>query len=83
MPKIKLCGVGSVSYTHLNLLVAGRCIDGDHYSSSAFRCMPGAMAIGQGAGVAAAVLAEDGKSTHKADVTRIQRILREQGAVIK
>lgn len=66
-----------------NLLVAGRCIDGDHYSSSAFRCMPGAMAIGQGAGVAAAVLAEDGKSTHKADVTRIQRILREQGAVIK
>lgn len=66
-----------------NLLVAGRCIGGDHYASSSYRCMPGAMAIGQAAGVAAAVLAADGGSAHNADVARIQKILREQGAVIK
>ncbi|MBR3805159.1 MAG: FAD-dependent oxidoreductase [Clostridia bacterium] len=38
-----------------NLLVAGRCISGDHYAHSSYRVMPICMAMGEGVGTACAI----------------------------
>jgi hypothetical protein len=62
------------------LLVAGR-----HYSSTASaqrisREIPPCMAMGEAVGVAASVALSDGVTVDKADVAKIQRLLREQGA---
>jgi hypothetical protein len=62
------------------LLVAGR-----HYSSTAAaqrisREIPPCMAMGEAVGVAASIALNDGVTVDKADVAKLQRILREQGA---
>lgn len=62
------------------LLVAGR-----HYSSTAAaqrisREIPPCMAMGEAAGVAAAVALGQGVTVDKVDIAEVQRLLREQGA---
>ena len=63
-----------------NLLVAGR-----HYSSTSAaqkisREIPPCMAMGDAAGVAAALALNAGVSVRNVDVAAVQRILRAQGA---
>ncbi len=65
------------------LLVAGRCISGDHVAHSSYRVMPICMATGQAAGVCAAVAARSGKSPRDVPAQQVQRVLRAQGANLR
>lgn len=62
------------------LLVAGRCISGTHEALSSYRVMPACMAMGQAAGVCAALAAKNGKSPRSVPVADVQRELIRQGA---
>jgi hypothetical protein len=61
------------------LLFAGRNISGTHVAHSNFRAMAIALNIGQGAGVAAALCAQEGKQPREMDVEAIQSKLMSQG----
>lgn len=62
-----------------NLLVAGRCISATHTAFGSIRVMATCMAVGQGAGVAAALIAQKGISTREIDTTELrQELLREK-----
>lgn len=65
-----------------NVLTAGRCISATHEAFAAFRVSAIAMAIGQGAGTAAAMAARDHRPPAEVDVPHLQRLLREQGAYL-
>ncbi|MBT8226692.1 MAG: FAD-dependent oxidoreductase [Dactylosporangium sp.] len=62
------------------LLVAGRCISGDHVAHSSYRVMPIAMATGQAAGVCAAIAAGGGKAPADVPADSVRRRLLDQGA---
>lgn len=62
-----------------NLFAAGRVVDADRQAGASLRVMGTAFATGQAAGVAAAMLADQGK----ADSEHVRRILREQGALVE
>jgi hypothetical protein len=62
------------------LLVAGRCISGDHVAHSSYRVMPIAMATGQAAGVCAAIASRLGKPVSDVPADLVQWELRAQGA---
>jgi hypothetical protein len=62
-----------------NLLVAGRCISATHTAFGSIRVMATCMAIGQGAGLASALLAQGGISNRKIDVARLRAELIKQG----
>jgi hypothetical protein len=62
------------------LLVAGRCISGDAVALASYRVQSHAMAIGQAAGVAAALAAKLDLTPRALDVARLQQHLRAQGA---
>ncbi|MEV3993743.1 FAD-dependent oxidoreductase [Streptomyces sp. NPDC049837] len=62
------------------ILVAGRCISGDHVAHSSYRVMPISMATGQAAGVCAALAVSHGKRPHDVPTSAVQRELRSQGA---
>lgn len=66
-----------------NLLVAGRCISATHKALSSVRVMGTCMAIGQAAGVAAALCALDGISPGRLEVSRLLGTLRSQGALVR
>lgn len=68
-----------VSRDTANLFAAGRVVDADRQAGASLRVMGTAFATGQAAGVAAAMLADQGK----ADSERVRRILREQGALVE
>jgi hypothetical protein len=57
------------------LLVAGRCISGDHMALASYRVQSHAMAIGQAAGVAAALSAAHGQSPRALDIELLHRRL--------
>ncbi|EIP99703.1 Thi4 family [Opitutaceae bacterium TAV1] len=66
-----------------NLLVASRCIDSTHEAHAAIRITPQVVAIGQGAGTAAALcVRQDLASTRALDPAGLRRTLREQGAFV-
>ena len=65
-----------------NLVVAGRCISADHRVHHATKEIPACMATGQAAGTAAAMAAAGDGSAHLVDVPRLQRALRDQGAML-
>ena len=62
------------------LLVAGRCISGDHVAHSSYRIMPISVATGQAAGVCAALAARVGKAPRDIPAAHVQGVLRAQGA---
>ncbi len=64
------------------LLVVGRCMSSDQLAYESWRAMAHIIPLGEAAGVAAAVCAKDGTTPRRADVTKIQRLLVEQGAQI-
>lgn len=66
-----------------NLLVASRCVDSTHEAHAAIRITPQVMAIGQGAGTAAALCVRKGlSSTRDLDVGFLRDALRKQGAFV-
>ena len=66
-----------------NLLVAGRCICGSSEAAASYRVMPACVATGQAAGTAAAIAVAAGVKPEDICVPELQKLLEEQGAVIK
>ena len=64
------------------LLVVGRCLSADHDAHASVRSMGQCMAMGQAAGMAAALCAQGGALPRVLDVSALQARLREIGAVI-
>ena len=65
-----------------NLLVSGRCVSATHEALSSVRIMPVCMAMGQAAGVAAALCVKKKCRPRSLDVTLLKKELLEQGAVL-
>jgi hypothetical protein len=65
-----------------NLLVAGRCFSATHEALGSARMMPSCMAMGQAAGTAAALAAGQNVSPRNLSVPALQKMLRQQGAMI-
>ena len=65
------------------LLVAGRCISSDQEPYESHRAMVPVLAIGQAAGVAAALCAKQGITPRRLDVRALQRELKAQGAELR
>ena len=65
------------------LLVAGRCLSATHEALGAVRVMPPCFAMGQAAGVAAALAAATGVPPRQVDVRRLQEMLVQQGAILQ
>lgn len=64
------------------LLMAGRCVSADSTAAGAIRVMPPCMAMGQAAGVAAALAVKEGTTVRQLDPRKIRRILKENGAYL-
>ncbi|MFW5750699.1 MAG: FAD-dependent oxidoreductase, partial [Planctomycetota bacterium] len=62
------------------LLVAGRCISGDHIALASYRVQSHAMAIGQAAGTAAALSVHQRCSPRRLDIHLLRDSLRAAGA---
>ena len=65
-----------------NLLVAGRCVSADFEAQASVRLSPSAGAIGQAAGVAAALSVRDTVPVAEIDIVKLQNHLRMDGAYI-
>ena len=65
-----------------NLLVAGRCISTTHEAQASIRIIPIVCCIGEAAGSAAAVAHQSNAPVTGANVSKIQEILRKNGAFI-
>jgi hypothetical protein len=65
-----------------NIIAAGRCIDCDLRMADLVRLIPNCFVTGHAAGVAAAVAVRDRCKPRDADITKIQRILRQQEAYL-
>ncbi|MFW6245398.1 MAG: FAD-dependent oxidoreductase, partial [Fibrobacterota bacterium] len=61
-----------------NVLVAGRCISGTHEAHSSYRVMPVSMAVGQGAGVCAALGALKRCCSREVDINDVHTELKRQ-----
>jgi FAD dependent oxidoreductase len=64
------------------LLVAGRCLSADHDAHASVRSMGQCMAMGQAAGVAAAIAVEKSIGPRDVPIGLLQDRLRSIGAVI-
>jgi hypothetical protein len=65
-----------------NLLVAGRCVSSDRLANSGLRVQASCMAMGQAAGVAAALAAKANLTPLDIPITEIHTLLRTHGAII-
>lgn len=65
-----------------NLMVAGRCVGSDQLANSALRVQASCMAMGQAAGVTAALAAKSGETPAKVPLTAIRAELTRHGAVV-
>ncbi|HXI17442.1 MAG TPA: FAD-dependent oxidoreductase [Chloroflexota bacterium] len=65
-----------------DLLVAGRCLSATHEAAGAVRVMPPCFAMGQAAGAAAALALEFNTTPRGLDVSRLQTVLKKQGAIL-
>ncbi|HHY20003.1 MAG TPA: FAD-dependent oxidoreductase [Firmicutes bacterium] len=63
-----------------NLLVAGRSISASFVAESSIRIQPNCHAMGQAAGVAAALAIKEGKTVRELDGVKVRDTLRERGA---
>lgn len=66
-----------------NLLVTGRCVSATFEAQAAIRLTPSAGAMGQAAGVAAAMAAAAEGNTREVNVQALQRTLVDQGAYLE
>lgn len=65
-----------------NLLVAGRCISATHTAFGSVRVMATAMAIGQGAGTAAALAVQNNWTSRQVDIPVLRQRLMRQGVFL-
>ncbi len=65
-----------------NLIAAGRITSGDGYGWDLLRVIPPAIITGQAAGVAASIAIEDKKAVYDINVSKLQKILKEQNVMI-
>lgn len=65
-----------------NLIVTGRCMNADNMALASARITPTVMAMGQAAGVAAYVSIQSKKAFEDTSVSKIQSVLKKQGAVV-
>ena len=77
IPRGALLPVGSN-----RLIVAGRCIDGDREANSATRVEAPCMAMGQAAGVMAALSAKTGVDPADLPLADVHALLREHAAIV-
>lgn len=63
-----------------NLLTAGRCVSADHYALAAIRVMPPSFAMGQAAGITAALAVQRGGDVPGTDYGLVREKLLESGA---
>ena len=63
-------------------LIVSCTISASHVAYSTVRMEPQYMIMGQAAGTAAAIAVNDGKKVHKINVTKLQSILKQSGAVL-
>lgn len=63
-----------------SILVAGRCISGDHIALASYRIQSHCMATGEAAGTAAALAVRNSCTPRKLQISRIQDALLKQGA---
>lgn len=66
-----------------NLALAGRAISASHEASASTRGQPVCMATGHAAGTMAALAAAEGGALREVDVSKLQSVLRDQGAVLE
>ena len=64
------------------LMLSGRCISVDAVAFGSTRIMPTLMAVGEGAGIGAAIAAKENISPRDVDVAKIREILEEQKAIL-
>jgi hypothetical protein len=65
-----------------NLLVAGRCISTDHWVQSSTRVMPVCLAMGEAAGIAAAMAAAGSADVHAVNTDELRGRLKGHGAYL-
>ena len=65
-----------------NVMVAGRCLSSDRLANSALRVQASCMAMGQAAGVAAALAAGSGSSPLRVPLEEIRRTLAAHNAIV-
>jgi hypothetical protein len=65
-----------------NVLAAGRCISAESKMAEIIRIIPPCFVTGHAAGVAAAVSVKDGCRPRDADVAKVQKLLKDQGAYL-
>ena len=65
-----------------NLLVAGRCVSSTHEGQAALRIMPTCFAMGEAAGIAAAMSAQGRIAPREIDPERLRASLREGGQIV-
>jgi hypothetical protein len=65
-----------------NVLVAGRSISSDRLANSALRVQASCMAMGQAAGVVAALAAQTGNTPGNVDLREARRVLSDHGAIV-
>ena len=83
--KIQYCSPYDLPYRALlpkgieGLLVAGRCISGTHRAHASYRVMSICMAMGEAAGIAAALSAKAGCTPRQLDVAQLQEVMTDVG----
>jgi ribulose 1,5-bisphosphate synthetase/thiazole synthase len=65
------------------MIVSGRCISATHEGAASLRVTPTVMAIGEAAGILAALSAKRGVTPRDVSHTDVQKVLRAQGQVFK
>ena len=65
-----------------NLLVAGRCLSADSEAAGAVRVMPPCMAMGQAAGIAAALACLKNTDARELDIVELRRELEKNGGLL-
>jgi hypothetical protein len=65
-----------------NLLISGRCVSADEIAFSAIRVMGTTMALGESAGIAAAIMAKKGLDNTEVPVDEVRAILKRNGAFV-
>jgi len=66
-----------------NLVIAGRCISATQEAMSSFRVSPAVMAIGEAAGVTAALAAKKAIAVSEVQSAEVQEILRVSGGILR
>lgn len=66
-----------------NLLVVGQCVSVSFEAQASIRLTPSVGAMGQAAGIAAALATQNGITVDSVDIGELQRLLRESGAYLE